>query len=73
MRRQHGAHRDLQSKTHQFDVFALPASVGMASVPTWRTLPAATRQTLAKLMVRLILEHTHKDCRSRQVEAPDDH
>jgi len=72
MQRRYSAHHHPQSKTHQFDLFAPPVVDGAMPVPDWRTLPAATRQALTKLIARLILEHTHGDCPADQEEVRRD-
>jgi hypothetical protein len=46
-----------QPTTNQFDLFSNPHDVGMMQTPQWQALPAETRRTLTKLMVRLILDH----------------
>lgn len=72
MRRQHSAHHHLQSKKHQYDLFAQPLGGVVAPGPKWQTLPAETRQALTKLMVRLILGHLHGVCQADQKEARHD-
>jgi hypothetical protein len=72
MRGQHRAHHDIQIKAYQFDLFAPSHGSGAVPVPEWRTLPAATRQELTDLMVRLLLERAHGDCHAGQGEACHD-
>ena len=43
-----------QLTTDQFDLFSNHHDV---ETPQWQALPAETRRTLTKLMVRLILDH----------------
>ena len=47
------AHRHPHSNARQFDLFGDPPSAA-AQTPQWQALPAATRHTLTKLMVRLM-------------------
>ena len=55
------AHRN----PRQFDLFGDPP---YAAAPTlqWQALPAETRHTLTKLMVRLIFGHADGDLRQRE-------
>jgi hypothetical protein len=46
-----------QPKTYQFDLFSTPHARETAQTPQWQMLPVETRQTLTRLMVRLILDH----------------
>src|ERR1700716_2126340 len=50
------AHRHPHSNARQFDLFCAPPYAA-AQTPQWRALPAETRHTLTKLMVRLIFGH----------------
>ena len=43
-------------KSHQFDLFASRGGDEGRKTPSWRMLPAATRQTIMTLMTRLILD-----------------
>lgn len=65
-------HRDHQRQPRQFDLFAPTSHAGGTKKPEWRTLPAETRQTLTRLMVRLILEHAEGDRALRQGEPRHD-
>lgn len=59
-----------QLTTYQFDLFSNPHDVETRRTPQWQTLPAETRRTLTKLMVRLILDHADGDlARERQRDA----
>lgn len=46
-----------QPTTFQFDLFCNPYDAEMTQTPQWQTLPDETRRKLARLMVRLILDH----------------
>lgn len=61
------AHRRPHSNARQFDLFGGAPSAA-AQMPQWQTLPAETRQTLTKLMVRLIFGHADRDL-AREQEA----
>jgi hypothetical protein len=50
------AHRHPHSNPRQFDLFCDP-TYAAAQTPQWQALPAETRHTLTKLMVRLIFGH----------------
>jgi hypothetical protein len=54
------AHRHSHSNARQFDLFCDPATAA-AQTPQWQALPAETRHTLTKLMVRLIFGHADGD------------
>ena len=43
--------------TYQFDLFSKPNDAGMMLTPQWQALPAETRRSVTKLMIRLILDH----------------
>jgi hypothetical protein len=47
-------------QARQFDLFCDPPSAA-AQTPQWQALPAETRHTLTKLMVRLIFGHADGD------------
>src|SRR6202051_4322400 len=54
------AHRHPHSNARQFDLFCDPPYAA-AQPPQWQALPAETRHTLTKLMVRLIFGHAAGD------------
>src|ERR1700690_4345112 len=54
------AHRHPHSNARQFDLFCEPPDAA-AQTPQWQALPAETRHTLTKLMVRLIFGHADGD------------
>jgi hypothetical protein len=56
MRRQHNRRHQHRAETQQFDLFK---GVGNEKQqrPQWDALPTETRQALAELMARLILDH----------------
>jgi hypothetical protein len=54
------AHRHSHSNARQFDLFCDPPDAA-AQTPQWQALPAETRHTLTKLMVRLIFGHADGD------------
>ena len=54
------AHRHPHSNARQFDLFCDPIYAA-AQTPQWQALPAETRHTLTKLMVRLIFGHADGD------------
>jgi 16S rRNA G966 N2-methylase RsmD len=54
------AHRHPHSNARQFDLFCDPPYAA-AQTPQWQALPAETRQTLTKLLVRLIFGHADGD------------
>jgi hypothetical protein len=59
------AHRHPHSNARQFDLFCDPPDAA-AQAPQWQALPAETRQTLTKLLVRLIFGHVDGDLRQRE-------
>jgi hypothetical protein len=61
-----------QLTTYQFDLFSNPHDVEAAQTPQWPALPAETRRTLTKLMVRLILDHADSDLAREWEEARHD-
>jgi hypothetical protein len=66
------AHRDPHSNPRQFDLFCDP-TYAAAQPPQWQALPAETRHTLTKLMVRLIFGHADGDlAREREEMRHDD-
>lgn len=46
-----------QPKTYQFDLFSTPNDAQIEQTPHWQALPAETRQSVTRLMIRLILSH----------------
>jgi hypothetical protein len=54
------AHRHAHRNARQFDLFCDPPDAA-AQTPQWQALPAETRQTLTKLLVRLIFGHADGD------------
>ncbi|MUT24760.1 hypothetical protein GNX14_26870 [Mesorhizobium japonicum] len=46
-----------QPTTYQFDLFSKPNDANTVQTPQWQALPAATRRSVTKLMVSLILGH----------------
>jgi len=54
------AHRHPHSNARQFDLFCDPPYAA-AQTPQWQALPAETRHTLTKLLVRLIFGHADGD------------
>ena len=54
------AHRHPHSDPRQFDLFCDPP-YATVQTPQWQALPAGTRHTLTKLMVRLIFDHADGD------------
>ncbi|WP_192178637.1 hypothetical protein [Mesorhizobium amorphae] len=61
-----------QLTTYQFDLFSNAHDVETRRTPQWQTLPAETRRTLTKLMVRLILDHADGDLARERQEARHD-
>jgi hypothetical protein len=61
------AHRHPHSNARQFDLFCDPPTAA-AQTPQWQALPAETRHTLTKLMVRLIFGHADGDVSQRHAE-----
>ena len=59
-----------QRTTDQFDLFSNPHDA--AQTPQWQALPAETRRTLTKLMVRLILDHADGDLAREREERRHD-
>ncbi len=43
--------------TYQLDLFSTPNDAEIGQNPHWQALPAETRQSVARLMIRLILSH----------------
>lgn len=62
---QHGALTTRIGETCQFDLFAKPNDGKTVQMPQWQALPAETRRSVTKLMVRLILDHVDSDRTSR--------
>ena len=56
-----------QPARHQLDLFSSPNDT-IKQTPQWQALPAETRHTLTKLMVRLIFGHADRDL-AREREA----
>lgn len=46
-----------QPKTYQFDFFSIPNDAEIDPTPHWQSLPAETRQSVTRLITRLILKH----------------
>ena len=65
------AHRHPHSNAPQFDMFGDPPSAA-AQTPQWQALPAETRHTLTKLMVRLIFGHADRDLAREREEMRHD-
>lgn len=61
-----------QPKTQQFDLFSGMHDAKAAGTPPWQALPAETRLTLTKLMVRLILDHADGARAGRREEGRHD-
>jgi hypothetical protein len=61
-----------QPTTYQFDLFSNPHDAEAAQMPHWQALPAETRRTLTKLVVRLILDHAVGDRASEREEMRHD-
>ena len=53
------AHRHPHSNARQFELFGEAPSAA-AQTPPWQALPAETRQTLTKLVVRMIFGHADR-------------
>jgi cytochrome b561 len=65
------AHRHAHGNPRQFDLFGkLPYAA--APPPPWQALPAETRHTLTKLMVRLIVGHADGDLAREREEMRHD-
>ena len=60
-----------QPKTFQFDLFAIPHDA-LEQTPQWQALPAETRLTLTKLIVRLLLNHADGDVAREREEMRHD-
>ena len=58
--------------TYQFDLFSKPNDAKTAQTPQWEALPAETRQTLTKLIVRLIVDHVDGESAAQRKEARHD-
>jgi len=65
------AHRHAHNNPRQFDLFCDPAHAA-AQTPQWQALPAETRHTLTKLMVRLIFGHADRDLAQQREEMRHD-
>ena len=65
------AHRHPHSNARQFDLFRDPPYAA-AETPQWQALPAETRHTLTKLMVRLIFGHAADDLAREREEMRHD-
>jgi hypothetical protein len=65
------AHRHPHSNARQFDLFCDPPDAA-AQTPQWQALPAETRHTLTKLMVRLIFGHADGDLAREREEMRHD-
>jgi hypothetical protein len=60
MRRRNDHSGDLRGGPRQIDLFAPVGPDEAAGTPGWTDLPQETRETLMRLMVRLLLEHADK-------------
>jgi len=60
MRRRNDHSGDLRGGSRQIDLFAPVGPGEAAGTPGWTDLPQETRETLTRLMVRLLLEHADK-------------
>jgi len=58
--------------TYQFDLFSKPNDAKTVQTPRWQALPAETRRSVTKLMVRLILDHVDGDHAGRREGADHD-
>jgi hypothetical protein len=65
------AHRHPHSNARQFDLFC-DRPCAAAQTPQWQALPAETRQTLTKLLVRLIFGHADDDLAREREEMRHD-
>ena len=65
------AHRHPHSNARQFDLFCDPPYAA-AQTPQWQALPAETRHTLTKLLVRLIFGHADGDLAREREEMRHD-
>jgi hypothetical protein len=65
------AHRHPHSNARQFDLLC-DAPYAAAQTPQWQALPAETRHTLTKLMVRLIFGHADGDLAREREEMRHD-
>lgn len=59
-------------RTYQVDLFSNPNDARIVQTPRWQALPTETRQTLTKLLVRLILDHVDGDRSPERVEVLHD-
>jgi hypothetical protein len=66
------AHSHPRSNARQFDLFSAPPPYAAAQTPQWQALPAETRHTLTKLMVRLIFGHGDGDLAREREEMSHD-
>jgi hypothetical protein len=58
MRLHHDPHQGLRTTAKQFDLFASGIKGDTEpALPQWQTLPEETRQTVTRLLTRLILDH----------------
>ncbi len=53
--------------TTQLELFPVPRATPVTQIPPWQSLPDDTRQTLTRLMARLMAEH------ARAAEGGNDH
>jgi hypothetical protein len=60
-----------QPTTYQFDLFSQPNDAETAQTPQWQALPAETRRSVTKLMVRLILDHINSERAVQQEGTPN--
>ena len=72
MRRLTSVHHDPRGEPRQFDLFASASAGATRKTPEWRVLPAETRHTLTKLMVRLIFGHADDDLAREREEMRHD-
>ena len=61
MRCRMSPYHDLRRHARQIDLFAPIAPGGTLKTPAWGSLPAETRQSLTRLMGRLILDRAKAD------------
>ena len=72
MRRRYDHSRSLRGGPRQIELFAPVGPDEPTGTPGWADLPQGTRETLTRLMVRLILEHADKGRAPSLTEASHD-
>lgn len=58
--------------TYQFDLFSSQRNAKPMQTPQWQALPAETRRSVTRLMIRLILDHIEGERAVQREDADHD-